>query len=58
MFEEKALELGRLIGQRDEYKAVMRANDLLREDHEAVKLLQEMERLRREAGPGPRSRGQ
>src|SRR5687768_6635547 len=49
MYEDKALELGRLIGQSDEYKAVMRANDTLREDQEAVTLLQGMEKLRRDA---------
>ena len=49
MLEEKARELGRLIGQSPEYKAVKRANDELGADREAVTLLREMERLREEA---------
>jgi cell fate (sporulation/competence/biofilm development) regulator YlbF (YheA/YmcA/DUF963 family) len=46
MIEGKAKELGRLIGQSPEYKAVKRANDALGEDHEAVALLKKMEQLR------------
>ena len=49
MLEEKARELGRLIGQSPEYKAVKRANDELGADREAVTLLREMEKLREEA---------
>ena len=49
MLEDKAMELGRMIGQSDEYKAVMRANDALKGDAVAVGLLQEMDRLRQEA---------
>lgn len=49
MLEEKAKELGRLIGQSPEYKAVKRANDELGADREAVTLLREMETLREEA---------
>jgi len=49
MFEEKAMELGRLIGQSDEYKAVMRANDALKEETEAMAHLQRMEQLRQDA---------
>ena len=49
MLEDKARELGRLIGQSPEYKAVKRANDELGADREAVTLLREMERLREEA---------
>jgi len=49
MLEDKAVDLGRLIGQTDEYKAVMRANDALKEDAEALALLQRMEQIRREA---------
>jgi cell fate (sporulation/competence/biofilm development) regulator YlbF (YheA/YmcA/DUF963 family) len=49
MLEEKARELGRLIGQSPEYKAVKRANDELGADREAVTLLREMETLREEA---------
>ena len=49
MLEEKARDLGRLIGQSDEYKTVLRANDALREDETAVALLREMEKLRNNA---------
>jgi cell fate (sporulation/competence/biofilm development) regulator YlbF (YheA/YmcA/DUF963 family) len=49
MLQEKAVELGRLIGQSDEYKAVKRTSDALGEDREAVTLIREMERLRTEA---------
>jgi len=49
MLNERAVELGRLIGQSDEYKAVRRANDALGADKDAVALLQKMERLRHQA---------
>jgi len=49
MIEEKAKELGRIIGQSSEYQAVKRANDALGEDREAVALLRRMEELRMEA---------
>ena len=49
MIEDKAKELGRLIGQSSEYQAVKRANDALGGDREAVTLLQEMETLRTDA---------
>ena len=49
MLQDKAIELGRLIGQSDEYKAVKRTSDALNEDREAVTLIRDMERLRREA---------
>jgi cell fate (sporulation/competence/biofilm development) regulator YlbF (YheA/YmcA/DUF963 family) len=49
MLEDKAKELGRLIGQSEEYKAVKRANEALNEDREAVTLLRRMEELRVEA---------
>ena len=49
MIEDKAKELGRLIGQSAEYKAVKRANDALGEDKEAVALLKKMEQLRMNA---------
>ncbi len=49
MLNDRAVELGRLIGQSDEYKAVRRANDALGADTDAVALLQRMETLRREA---------
>lgn len=46
MVEDKARELGRLIGQSNEYKEVKRASDALNEDHDTVALLQKMEQLR------------
>jgi cell fate (sporulation/competence/biofilm development) regulator YlbF (YheA/YmcA/DUF963 family) len=49
MLQDKAIELGRLIGQSDEYRAVKRSSDALNEDREAVGLIREMERLRTEA---------
>src|SRR5688500_8645415 len=49
MLEEKAKELGRLIGQSPEYQALKRSSDGLNEDREAVALLQQMENLRGEA---------
>lgn len=49
VLEERARELGRLIGQSDEYKAVMRANEALSNDAESTALLRQMDGLRREA---------
>ena len=49
MLQEKAQELGRLIGQSDEYKAVKRTSEALNEDKDAVALLERMERLRLDA---------
>lgn len=49
MLEEKAKDLGRLVGQSAEYQAVKRANDALNEDQAAVQLLRRMEELRMEA---------
>jgi cell fate (sporulation/competence/biofilm development) regulator YlbF (YheA/YmcA/DUF963 family) len=49
MIEDKAKELGRLIGQSSEYQAVKRANDALGEDTAAVALLKQMEQLRMNA---------
>ena len=46
MIEDKAKELGRLIGQSSEYKEVKRAGDALNEDTDTVGLLQKMEQLR------------
>ena len=45
MLEEKAEDLGRLLGQTDEYKALRRATDALREDQAVQKVLAEAERL-------------
>ena len=49
MLNERAIELGRLIGQTPEYQAVKRASDALNQDKEAVSLLEQMEVLRRQA---------
>jgi len=49
MIEDKAKDLGRLIGQSSEYQAVKRASDALNEDKETVALLQKMEQLRVDA---------
>jgi cell fate (sporulation/competence/biofilm development) regulator YlbF (YheA/YmcA/DUF963 family) len=49
MIEDKAKELGRLIGQSPEYQAVKRANDALAQDTAAVQLLRQMEQLRMNA---------
>jgi cell fate (sporulation/competence/biofilm development) regulator YlbF (YheA/YmcA/DUF963 family) len=49
MLEEKAKELGRMIGQSPEYQALKRSSEMLNEDRDAVTLLQQMEKLRGEA---------
>ena len=49
MTEDKAKELGRLIGQSNEYQAVKRSSDALNEDKDTVALLQKMEELRMNA---------
>ncbi len=49
MLQDKAVELGRLIGQSAEYQAVKRANEALNEEKDVVEALQRMESLRRDA---------
>lgn len=49
MLEDRAKELGRLIGQTGEYQGVKRANDALGADADAVALLKEMDELRLKA---------
>lgn len=49
MIEDKAKELGRLIGQSSEYQAVKRASEALDEDRDTVTLLRQMEQLRIDA---------
>ena len=49
MTEEKARELGRLIGQSAEYQAVRATSDALNGDPDAVATLRRMEELRVEA---------
>jgi cell fate (sporulation/competence/biofilm development) regulator YlbF (YheA/YmcA/DUF963 family) len=46
MLDQKARELGRLIGQSSEYQGLRRANEGLSSDAEAVTLLRRMEELR------------
>ncbi len=48
MLEEKAEELGRVLGQTDEYKALRRATEALREDQTVQKVIAEAERLAQE----------
>jgi len=49
MLEEKARDLGRLIGQSPEYQTVKRSSEALNNDREAVSVLQQMEKIRTEA---------
>ena len=49
MLEEKARELGRVIGQSPKYQAVKRSSEALNSDREAVTILQEMEKIRMDA---------
>ena len=49
MLEEKAKELGRIIGQSSEYQAVKKSSDALNSDREAVTILQQMEKVRQDA---------
>ena len=49
MLEEKAKDLGRQIGQSNEYQALKRSNDLLTEDPEASGVLRRLTQLRGEA---------
>lgn len=48
MIDEKAIELGRLIGQSNEYQAMRRSESGLREDAEAQARLEIISRLTRE----------
>jgi len=48
MIDDKAKELGRLIGQSNEYKALRRAETSLREDPDAQARLETISRLTRE----------
>lgn len=49
MLEDKAKDLGRSIGQSDEYKAVKRSSEALNEDREASTILRQMEQIRQDA---------
>lgn len=48
MIDEKAIDLGRSIGQANEYQALRRAEKVLRADTESVTLLDTIQRLARE----------
>ncbi|OLB04397.1 MAG: hypothetical protein AUH06_12015 [Gemmatimonadetes bacterium 13_2_20CM_69_27] len=45
MIDQKAQELGRLLGQSEEYKTLVRASDRMREDASCKQLLAEVERI-------------
>jgi len=45
VIDDKAHELGRLLGQTEEYRALVRATDRLKADPEVQKLLADVERL-------------
>ncbi len=47
---EKARDLGRLIGQTDEYKALQRARDRISDDREVVTLINRLGELEQEIG--------
>ncbi|MEO6877991.1 MAG: YlbF family regulator [Gemmatimonadaceae bacterium] len=49
MTEDRAKELGRMIGQSPEYQSVKRSSDSLNQDTDTVGLLQKMEELRMNA---------
>jgi cell fate (sporulation/competence/biofilm development) regulator YlbF (YheA/YmcA/DUF963 family) len=49
MLEEKAKELGRMIGQSPEYQTLKRSSEAMNADREAVALLEGMDKLRGEA---------
>lgn len=49
MLSEKAIELGRMIGQSPEYGAVKRANEALNDDREVTTALSRMDALRTQA---------
>jgi len=49
MLESKAKDLGRTIGQSDEYKAVKRSSEALNNDRDATTVLRQMEKIRQDA---------
>lgn len=48
MIDDKAMELGRLLGQSNEYQALRRAEQALRDDADAQRRLETVSRLTRE----------
>jgi cell fate (sporulation/competence/biofilm development) regulator YlbF (YheA/YmcA/DUF963 family) len=49
MLEDKAKDLGRTIGQSEEYKAVKRSSEALNGDRDATTVLRQMEQIRTDA---------
>lgn len=49
MLEDKAKDLGRSIGQSEEYKAVKRSSEALNSDRDASTILRQMEKIRQDA---------
>ncbi len=49
MLEDKAKELGRIIGQSPEYQNVRKSSEALNADRDAVAVLQQMEKVRVDA---------
>lgn len=49
MLEDKARDLGRTIGQSEEYKAVKRSSEALNGDRDASTVLRQMEKIRTDA---------
>lgn len=49
MLEDKAKDLGRTIGQSEEYKAVKRSSESLNADRDASTILRQMETIRTDA---------
>jgi len=49
MLEDKAKDLGRTIGQSEEYKAVKRSSEALNADRDATAVLRQMEKIRTDA---------
>ena len=48
MIDQKAAELGRVLGQSDEYKALLRASERMKEDAPCRTLLADVERIAQE----------
>ncbi len=46
MLQDKAIELGRMLGQSPEYQALKRANEALNDDRDVVAAMHRMEQLR------------
>ncbi len=58
MIDDKAQELGRLLGQSEEYRALVRATDRMKADPECQKLLADVERLAQSMRAGCAAAGQ